>query len=1455
MAKFSSTAQVNLQINGKQANKVMDDLQKKAQDLQKEISKAAASGDKIRMAQLQKELRETQHIMKMFAVDTVNASKVLQALDKASPKELQKTLKELQKELNKLERGSDAWVAHVDKIKQVKAEIGELREEMDVDKPWYKKVTDYFNDFGGILAGVAASIGGVVLAGKSAVQAFADIEQEQANVRKFTGMTQEEVLELNEEFKKMNTRTSREELNKLAQEAGRLGKTSITDVMGFVKGADIINVALDDLGEGATLTLSKLTNIFGVEEKLGTEKSLLAVGSVINELSQNCTASASYLAEFGKRMAGVGAQAHMTIPELMSIAAVLDSQGQNVEASATAISKLIMDMYAEPAKIAKAAGMDVQKFTDLVKQDANKALLELLDTLNKHGGMDKLATIFVDMGADGARASATIAALAGKIDMLRWEQGEAVKAFEEATSVTKEFDVQNNTVQAGLDKAKQGFLELCVALGEKLQPVMRFCISGSSALMRVMSILVNFIAANIPALWTAGLTWATYTLAVNGNAIAMGVATTATKLWSVVQTRASAVIAIYKIAVAGLTNVIQYFTNGLETNQAMQVRWQTAMKNSQAATGWIGVVAIAVGALISYTLKAKAKMDELKAKQEERKKSLEEMRAIEVQAVEGYNKEITALNALYKSATNEAESKEKRRSAAAKLLELYPDQFKNMKAEDIMLGKAKSQYDALTRSIISNAKAKAAAQKILENEKKILELEFEIKAEERTKAPLVDEVRGYDKQLKSPSQQTAVYGTGGIFNSDTESKRGVQQKKDNAWKEIHKIAKGVKDKKRQIADLKSANADLAGEYAKSDAFKAEITGQQTTRNTPIMEAPEERQEQGAQAQKRNVDAAKQAKKELKNTLDALKASRDKAIAGNQEAYRLGSVDYVTYVQNEQKAEIDFLDQSMQAYEKRNLKEEDEYANLLKKKEEMLSAHASKLAEITKEGIKFQSESEIKQLQFNYDVKRDKSLSDELKLQDDILAVKVRAIEEEMKLYEKGEKEYQNLEKEKTKLVNEHTNSRHKKLAEEAEKFREMIEGERGIIEANMKKATINELYNLGKITGEEKTTMVRMIDDKVKNELPGQRGIGLSKNRDNAIKEAKKKADLLNSASNFLSQGELKERINAVNDTMNRALLQPLVDCQSEWAKLIGTMGQSWIDLMSVFDSTDAKIEDKLNAVGKFASAVISSVGGVATAFNDLTSAQTDAEIKKIEKAYEKKLQMAEGNAVLTKAIEEKKEKEIAKLKAEQSKKTFVLQVAMAVAQTAANAISAYAAGLSIGGPAGLAMAPIAAGMAIAQGAIQIATLQAQQKAAMAGYAEGGFTKKGKKWEPAGIVHAGEWVASKRLVDSPQARPYIDMLEYAQRTNKIASLSMQNVSDSKSQVVRVIYNNAERGSKGGTVVVNGEQNGTEIEKVLSDLANRLKEPFVTINTVTGDYGMKKAQEEYNKMIKNKSRKR
>ena len=345
MSDYATNTSVNLTVNGQQAAETLANLKKHALELSEQIARAAAAGDKLTLQKLRKELKDTNRQIKEMESSTMQVDNVLRRLDKATPKELQKTLQTLNKQLDYMERGSEAWNIQAQRIRLVKDEIARVNGELARSQTLLERLNNKWQEWQTAAMGGVAIITGAVMAGKKAVQMYAEMEQEMANVRKYTGMTAEQVEHLNEEFKKIDTRSPREELNRLAQEAGRLGKTSEEDVLGFVKAADQINVALDELGDGATLQLSKLTSIFGDEERLGTERSLLAVGSVINELSQNCTAGASYLAQFGQRLAGVGAQAGMTVPQVMAFGAVLDSQGQKVEMSATALSKLIMNLF------------------------------------------------------------------------------------------------------------------------------------------------------------------------------------------------------------------------------------------------------------------------------------------------------------------------------------------------------------------------------------------------------------------------------------------------------------------------------------------------------------------------------------------------------------------------------------------------------------------------------------------------------------------------------------------------------------------------------------------------------------------------------------------------------------------------------------------------------------------------------------------------------------------------------------------------------------------------------------------------------------------------------------------------------------------------------------------------------------------------------------------------------
>ena len=203
--------------------------------------------------------------------------------------------------------------------------------------------------------------------------------------------------------------------------------------------------------------------------------------------------------------------------------------------------------------------------------------------------------------------------------------------------------------------------------------------------------------------------------------------------------------------------------------------------------------------------------------------------------------------------------------------------------------------------------------------------------------------------------------------------------------------------------------------------------------------------------------------------------------------------------------------------------------------------------------------------------------------------------------------------------------------------------------------------------------------------------------------------------------------------------------------------------------------------------------------------------------------------------------------------------------QTATDALNAYSSAAAIP-VVGYIIAPIAAAIAVAAGAMQVAAIKKQQQASQAqGYGEGGFTRKGRADEVAGVVHAGEWVASQRLVASPVARPLIEALDYAQRTNTIGSLrsadvcinwaaARQSASEFASalalhQFSRSITAPMALAQSQPQVIV---QESKDLRDIIARLNERLDEPFVTVNTVTGDKGIKQAQDEYQRLMNNKS---
>lgn len=513
-----------IRIDNSEAKAKFDETKRQIDAVKAEMAKLRAEG-KENSAEYKEQKENLDKLNAALAVQRIEAGKTA-----LSYSELRKAAASLKRQMDNATPGTEKWKALRADYLLTRQRMREVEVQARDTRFSLSKMADGVNRYAAMGAGVVGALTGVALTARKCVDEYAEMEEAEAQVIKYTGMTRDEVKGLNEEFKEMDTRTAREKLNALAGDAGRLGITGKKDVLEFVDAADKINVALgEDLGEDAVKNIGKLAQMFGEDQKLGLRGAMLATGSAINEVAQNSSAAEAYLVGFTARVAGAANQAKVAQGDILGYASVLDQNMQQQEMAATAFQTLMMTMFQEPAKFAKIAGQSVEDFTSLIKKDANEAILQFLDTLNKKGGLDQLAPMFKEMGLDGVRASGVISTMAGKIDDIRKAQRLANDAYRDGTSIIKEVNVQNNTVQAGLDKAKNDFKDIRVELGEKLQPVMKYMITTGSLTVKGLGTMVSILWKYKGAIVAASAAVAAYTLVVKADAMAKSLWTTITK--------------------------------------------------------------------------------------------------------------------------------------------------------------------------------------------------------------------------------------------------------------------------------------------------------------------------------------------------------------------------------------------------------------------------------------------------------------------------------------------------------------------------------------------------------------------------------------------------------------------------------------------------------------------------------------------------------------------------------------------------------------------------------------------------------------------------------------------------------------------------------------------------------------------------------------------------------------
>lgn len=757
--------------------------------------------------------------------------RTLKNISGSTMRDLEYSLKLVNEQLRGTNQGTEEYERLTKSAKQLKTQIAAINDEQKEQKSAWSRMVDVFNvNFGAITQGIAA-LSGLSFTIRKCTDAYAEMNQEMYNVTKYTGQTIGQVEEMNEDFKKLDTRTSRTELNQLAEAAGRLGIQSKEKIEEFVDAADKINVALgDDLGQGAVDKIGKLATMFGESDRLGLRGAMLATGSAVNDLAQSSSANAGYIVDFTADLSGVASQANMAQSEIMGLASALDQNMQEEATSATVFSQLITKMFQKPQKFAKLAGMEVEKFTKLLNTDANEALLTFLQTMSNKGGFDALAPMFSEMGLEGTRAVGVLSAVASHLDQVRVAQQTAAQSYKDGTSVVNEFNVQNQTVQAELDKAKKAFNDLCVDLGEKLLPVARYTISTTSLGVKVLYELTMFIPKHIAAIAAVATALLFYNGVLSVAIIKRNTLTAATKIAEATDKAFTATQLLMKNALVALHAVWALLTKGVAGYTAVM----RAAKLASLTNPWtaLATVLTGVGVAVYYAVKAwsahrKAMHDNLQSVKEAN--AVKKLQAsLSKEAAERTYDEKVKIEQLTKIIRSNAYSVGERRKAVEKLQEIIPDYHASISKEGQLYNENTKAIQDFIAELDRAALAQAIYSRKVEINKQKLSLEFsKSKAQGSLKAVYAYRQANADKMKPKVAYTVHNDETGQDVNV---YKRNELREKNLKQEEIHKKRIATYDSELKIKDRENKYLDslLSKDSNLSKAYNKVVLGNATT---------------------------------------------------------------------------------------------------------------------------------------------------------------------------------------------------------------------------------------------------------------------------------------------------------------------------------------------------------------------------------------------------------------------------------------------------------------------------------------------------------------------------------------------------------------------------------------------------------------------------------------------------
>lgn len=529
-------------------------------------------------------------------------------------KSIRSAMSQLTNQLNKMEIGSAEYIETSKKLRELKGIYDEHCKSLRLTNNEYHVLSSNLKENILVTGGAAAviqtaskAVQSFVAATQEYVQAYATLDDAMSAVQKTTGMTREEVEALHNSLKNIDTRTSTEELLKIAEIGGRLGLAK-EDIEAFTKSVDVANVALgDSFGGGAeeiATVLGKIRGAFKTTKEMDIESAFNSIGSALNSVGATSAATEGNVAQFTQRIGALPEAMKPSIQEAIGLGAAFENASINAEVASTAYGQLMTKAASNIEKFAEVMGRPVDEIRELLNTNPVEFMLQFSESM-KGVPADQLGSKLKDLKLNAVGVQEAIGAMSGQTDEFRRILSVSSEEFANGTSMMEEFGTVNNNAAAQLEKAKKAVEDAKAALGEELMPVITQITQSSATGLKIAKEVIKF------AIQHKGL--------VIALASAYGALLLAQKAVNAVQKEGHA-LTLKNMAVGKAYRSVVFLLTAAKAKLAgatgAATLAQKQFKAAFASTPW-GAIIVAIGAVVGGIVKLVEKHREAKKAAEE----------------------------------------------------------------------------------------------------------------------------------------------------------------------------------------------------------------------------------------------------------------------------------------------------------------------------------------------------------------------------------------------------------------------------------------------------------------------------------------------------------------------------------------------------------------------------------------------------------------------------------------------------------------------------------------------------------------------------------------------------------------------------------------------------------------------------------------------------------------------